>query len=71
MSLYEEMEKNGVEIDSHSSDLYVPVNDTTTEILSKYPLECRNSSVFTSEIDGKRWYDIPFGYSPYWKKRGM
>ena len=26
-------------------------------------------SSFTSNIDGKRWIDVPFAYEPFWKKK--
>jgi len=63
MSIYDEMKSAGVEIDSHESDhLHVPVNDTTREILTRYP-EIR-AMTFTDNITKTSWYDIPFQLMP-------
>lgn len=71
MTIYEQMKQAGVQIDHHESDLYVPVNTATSEILSRWRFK-RNVTRFTSQIDGKSWYDIPFAYDPFWesKQRG-
>ena len=59
-------ERAGVEIDSHASDLYVPVSEETTEILRSYreqtglPCSWRK---FKCNISGDWWYDIPFHYA--------
>lgn len=71
MNIYDQMKAAGVQIDSHESDLYVPVNEQTTSILmSNIGLKGRLSSMkFVSQIDGKVWYDIPFAYQPWWDAR--
>ena len=66
MSIYQEMKDSGVAMDSHESDLYVPVNETTCAILAKYPEQSR--SVFLCTIDKKSWFDIPFAFLPFWEK---
>jgi hypothetical protein len=66
--IYKKLKDSGVEMESYQSDLYVPVNETTTEILEAYEVK-DNVSTFRSDIDGTRWYEIPFGYLPYWEKR--
>jgi hypothetical protein len=58
----------GVKVDNHESDLYVPVNETTRAILAQYPDTAR-PTVFTSQTDGKAWFDIPFAFEPFWKVR--
>jgi hypothetical protein len=61
---------HGIEISSHESDLYFPVNDVTREILNDYPTNNRNATTFTNNIDGKQWFDVPFAYLPFWHKKG-
>jgi hypothetical protein len=67
MSIYEQMKATGVEIGSHESDLYVPVTEETTAIVNAYEFK-GNVTRFTSQIDKKPWYDIPFAYEPHWPR---
>ena len=67
MDIYNEMLALGVKIDHHESDLYVPVTPETTKIVNQY--EFKSVKSFINNIDGKRWYDIPFAYKPYWEKK--
>jgi hypothetical protein len=69
VSLYEELIKNGIEIDNHESDLYFPMTLESIEILEKYPSEKRNARIFKNEINGEAWYDVPFAYIPWWEKK--
>lgn len=55
--------------DTWASDLYVPVNDITKAWVAKYEYKAQ-VTVFTSETDGKLWYDIPFGYIVEYGKTG-
>lgn len=64
-AIYTAMKRAGVEINSHESDMYVPVNEVTQSIVDQYDYKC-NVSRFISEIDGKPWFDIPFSYKPFW-----
>lgn len=66
-SLYTLLKQAGCVLDHHYSDLYVKMDSASRDIL----LACldREPSVFTSEIDGALWYDIPFAYDPYWEDR--
>lgn len=60
------------EIDFHESDLYVLKNDISNKFINDY--EFKNIvGVFTSQIDNKQWYDIPFGNmdNHYKNKRGF
>lgn len=68
MSLYDLMKWNGVEIDNHESDLYVPVNPVTTHFIEQYEHKA-NVTTFEHSIDGKLWYDIPFAYMPFWERK--
>lgn len=67
MSIYQKLKKAGVEISGHYSDLYCPVNPVTNEILKDH--KCK--SIFISQIDGEKWWDVPFQFDPYWEKRGL
>jgi len=66
-SIYDKVIEAGIEHDNHCSDLYIPANDETRKLLDEYEYKC-NVTTFTSNIDGKRWFDIPFAYEPYWKR---
>lgn len=61
LSILDQFKYIGIEIDNHCSDLYVPVNKTTTKIIDSYEYKC-NVTTFISQIDGKPWYEIPFAY---------
>lgn len=69
-SLHQQMLAAGVEVDSHYSDLYAKVTPESTRILGEAGLavDGHNVSVFTSNIDGEQWYDLPFKYDPFWDK---
>lgn len=64
-SIYDKMIENGIECSNHYSDLYVPVNPVTIEMLKQYEFK-EDVRVFTSNIDGKAMFNIPFAYKPYW-----
>jgi hypothetical protein len=72
-AVYKRMKKLGVRMDSHESDLYVPVTPETTEAIE----ELTDSGAMTVEVtrfrshDGTEWYDIPFAFDPWWQERGM
>jgi hypothetical protein len=57
--------KAGCTIDHHESDLYILATPQAIGLTAGEP----NRSFFTSQVDGKRWIDIPFGYTPYWESR--
>jgi len=64
-SIYQKMVDAGVEINGHYSDLYVPVNDVTKEIVKSYKFR-KSASIFIDQVSGELSYDIPFAYDPYW-----
>ena len=68
MTIYDQMKAAGVQISNHESDLYVPVTPETTAIVNGYAFKS-NVTRFTSNIDKKQWYDIPFAYAPWWSER--
>lgn len=53
-------------IDHRESDLYVRDTPVTRLVIRQFG---RESSAFTSPVDGQRWLDVPFGYEPFWKKK--
>lgn len=65
MTIYEAMKEAGVPIEHHETDLYVPVTPVTRAIISNYEHK-KIVSTFVSE--GRFWFDIPFAYTPAWKK---
>jgi hypothetical protein len=69
-SIHTLMVEAGQEVSNWQSDLYVPVNDTTTAIIKDYEFKC-NVSRFKSNVDGKSMYEIPFAYEPYWTNKGV
>jgi len=70
-NLYHELKEAGCEIDNHESDLYVKDTDKSRKIITKHGLKFDGWTVqgFRSQIDGERWFDIPFAFTPYWDKR--
>jgi len=67
MNIYEEVIKRGIEHDNHASDLYIPVNDETKELVNSYRNE-HHVTTFKNNKDGKPWFDIPFAFEPFWDK---
>ena len=66
-SLYQQMLVAEVPVDSHESDLYVKVTPESTRIIEEADLQSAPTT-FTSPMDGEPWYEIPFGYDPFWPK---
>jgi len=56
------------EIDFYQSDLYLKRTETSQRLVDEYKFK-GNVKIFTSQIDKRFWYEIPFGYDPYWKAR--
>src|SRR5262249_47666079 len=65
--IYAQVLAAGIEHDHHETDLYTPVNDETKKLIDAYHFR-GNVTTFTSQIDGKPWYDIPFAFTPGWPK---
>lgn len=66
-TIYERMVDAGVRTEHHESDLYVPVTPLTTALVKQYEHK-GNVELFIAH-DDSRWFDIPFGYDPFWKER--
>ena len=65
MSLYTDLKDAGVPIDNHESDLYFLDSPEARAILARYSE--KSVSRFTSQIDQKRWVEVPFAYDPWWE----
>jgi len=63
--LYQQLLAADVPLDSHESDLYVKVTPESSRIVEE---SGHSSTMFTSEVDGKLWYDLPFAYEPFWDR---
>lgn len=70
-TLYERLYAAGIEMDSHHSDLYVPVTPESREIIEQAKKDHPTilESIFVSDVDGKEWFDLPFEYQPYWEQK--
>jgi len=72
-SLYHRLVDAGFEIDHHESDLYVRVTDESRAIIEGWMAESGLGrdflSTFVSDIDKKRYFDVPFAFQPYWDAR--
>lgn len=69
MTLYQELTAAGIETDNHASDLYCPATPEAYAILKRHPQQYGSASVFTSQTDGRQWYDVPFAFDPYWQQK--
>ena len=52
---------------SYGSDLYLKKSPEADKLIKAYDFHNRVTT-FRSQIDGCIWYDIPFGYMPYWEE---
>lgn len=53
------------DIDHHETDLYLRVTEASKRLISEYAYR-QNVKTFKDNIEGLRWYDIPFAYTPAW-----
>ncbi len=67
-SIYERMVEAGVQIDHHETDLYVPANPITRQLVREWKFRAI-AKTFVSQIDGKLWFDLPFAYLPAWERK--
>ena len=68
--IYTAMIQCDILVDNHESDLYVPINEITTNIVNCYKFKC-NVTRFTNQVTKTLYYDIPFAFNPYWERRGF
>ena len=67
-TIFEEVCRAGIPFDNHESDLYIPVNQVTKEIISRYP-ESQPVGTFINQQNGELWYDLAFKFLPFWDKQ--
>ena len=65
-SLYAECVARGIHFSNHESDLYIPVTPETRELCKHFG---HQPQVFTNQVEGGSWYDVPFAFVPWWDKR--
>lgn len=69
-TIYKQLKAAGVPLDSHASDLYAKVTPESVPIVDqRRKRDHATISTFINQIDGCRWYDIPFAFDPYWEAR--
>lgn len=68
MSLYTDLIDAGIPVSNWQSDLYCPVNETTTTLVKKHGKSVRT---FKNQVEGGLWYDVPFAFDPFWERRGF
>lgn len=71
MSLYAKLVLADIETSSHESDLYFPVTEESTKILNSCSLEKKISTQFRHQVNQQWWWEVPFGYIPFWQAKGF
>lgn len=69
MSLYTDLVDAGIETSNRYSDLYFPVSQEAAEILAKHEKQKSIAKRFTSNIDSKPMFEVPFAFDPYWDEK--
>jgi len=59
---------NPDEISHHESDLYLKKNHISEMLVDECEFS-KSVSVFINQKDKQIWYDIPFGYDPFWNSK--
>lgn len=67
MSVFVKLSEAGCQMDNHYSDLYVKGSPIAESILQESEV---SFSVFISQVDGQRWFEVPFAFDPFWDKVG-
>lgn len=65
---YDACVATGAGIDSHESDLYVTVTPETRALVEQYTFTATITE-FRSPVDGRWWFEVPFGFIPFWETR--
>ena len=68
-TLFEMMQAAGVQCEGYQSDLYVPDNETTRQVIRDYEAETGHNpmrSTFWNQVEGGTWLDIPLMFDPFW-----
>jgi hypothetical protein len=67
-TIMQQLKEANIPIDTHESDLYCLVTPESTKIISDCNITGWIINTFTSRIDGKLWYDIPFANDDFWDR---
>lgn len=78
-NIFNEVKELGIEYDSHETDLYIPVNEKTTELVKKYfwnaETKCLSAIVTTfhnqTSKEKEEWYDLAFQFLPAWESKQL
>ncbi len=68
-SLYNELKDFNIPIDHHENDLYFRKSSELLAILNRWPQEKSTAREFINQIDGERWIEVPFSYTPFWEAK--
>lgn len=63
--IYSQLQALGVPMESHESDLYVPITPETSAVVRAWKF-FSNVTTFRDEVTGVGMYDIPFANSPFY-----
>jgi hypothetical protein len=73
--LYDRLVAAGCEVDNHESDLYVRDTPEARRVIEGFEVQFYNDGLtqyrFIHQVTGEPWLDLPFMYSPWWRKRGL
>ena len=69
MNMYEQFQNAGCQIEHWQSDMYVKKDSKSEEIVDKVRKERTINIGLFLDNHGVVWYDIPFGYIPYWENK--
>lgn len=76
-SIYQQLVAAKVEISNYRSDLYVPVNETTTKIIDRYRQRDTIARLgykpliitFWNQVAKAPYFCINFAYEPFWTRQ--
>lgn len=66
MSLYQQVIAKGIKHDNHESDLYIPYTEENMRMVKEADWSV---SMFTNQVEGGTWLDLPFAYDPFWEAK--
>ena len=66
--LYAKAVEQKIEMDHHESDLYLKVTKESEALIADYEFK-QSVKKFKRNGGNAWWFDIPFGYSPFWGKK--
>ncbi len=64
-TIYQACKERGLEMDSHSSDLYLRLGDEAWDMVRKHYLGARHKTFLARK--GQWWIDLPFCVDPFWE----